>query len=388
MRLSSRLPRDLTPTPLARAIAEHRAAGRPLIDLTESNPTRVDLMYDPGLLQALADAAGLAYDPQPLGLRAAREAVSIDYARRGLDVPADRIALTASTSESYSLLFKALGDPGDAVLVPRPSYPLFEHLTALEGLAAVQYDLEYHGAWRIDIDSVRRAIDARTRAVLIVSPNNPTGSILHRDDLAALASIARERGLPLIGDEVFADYRADPAPHAVSVLEQDAVPAFSLGGLSKSAGLPQVKLGWIAARGAGEEFQRVFEMVADTYLSVSTPVQVAAPSLLARGEGIRAQLQARVRANLASLRTLASRHRAVSVLPVEGGWSAVLQVPAIVPEEALVFALLTTDQVLVHPGYFFDFPREAFLIVSLILPPALFDQGIGRVLRRVTEPAA
>jgi aspartate/methionine/tyrosine aminotransferase len=388
--VSSRLPRDLDPTPLARAIADHRAAGLPLIDLTESNPTRVGLDYDDDLLRPLGEAAGLVYDPQPLGLAAAREAVSRQYARRGLGVavPADRVALTASTSESYSLLFKALCDPGDAVLVPRPSYPLFEHLTALEGVAAVHYDLEYHGTWRVDVDSVRRALDRRTRAMLIVSPNNPTGSRLHRDDLAALAAMAGARGLPLIGDEVFADYPIDPAPHALSVLEQDVAPAFSLGGLSKSVGLPQVKLGWIAWRGVGADFQRAFEIAADTYLSVSTPVQMAAAALLAGGSAIREQILCRVRANLACLRGAASRHADVSVLPVEGGWSAVLHVPAVLPEEALALTLLNEDHVLVHPGYFFDFPREAFLVVSLIPAPARFEEGIDRVLRRVSRPAA
>jgi aspartate/methionine/tyrosine aminotransferase len=390
MRLSSRLPRDLTPTRFARAIAEHRAAGLPLIDLTDSNPTRMGLDYDADLLQPLGDPAGLAYDPEPLGLAPAREAVSTQYLRRGLEVevPADRIALTASTSESYSLIFKTLCDPGDTVLVPRPSYPLFEHLTALEGVSAVHYDLEYHGAWRVDVDSVRRAIDARTRAVVIVSPNNPTGSRLHRDDLAALAAMAGARGLALIGDEVFEDYRLDPAPNGVSVLEQDAAPAFSLGGLSKSVGLPQVKLGWIAFANVGDDFRRAFEIAADTYLSVSTPVQLAAGSLLDRGSGIRAQIHVRLRGNLDYLRHAVSKYDAVSVLPVEGGWSAVLQVPALVPDEELVLELLKEDHVLVHPGYFFDFPREAFVVVSLILPPVPFGEGLAHLLRRASGPAA
>lgn len=385
---SSRLPRNLSPTPLALAVAEHRASARPLIDLTETNPTRAGFEYPADLLRPLADPAGLEYDPQPLGSKAAREAVAADYLRRGLRVEVERIALTASTSESYSLLFKALCDPGDTVLVPAPSYPLFEHLTALEGIAAAHYELDYHGEWRINLDSVARAIGERTRAVLVVSPNNPTGSILHRDDLSALADLCRRRGCAIVGDEVFADYPLDPAPGGVSVLEQEAVAVFSLGGLSKSAGLPQVKLGWIAARGAGGEFHRMFEMVADTYLSVSTPVQSAAPALIESGAVVRAQIARRTARNLAALRDAVAGRSALSVLPVQGGWSAVIRVPALAPEERLVLALLREDGVLVHPGYFFDFAHEAFLVVSLLVEPAAFDAGIARVIRRAAGAAA
>jgi aspartate/methionine/tyrosine aminotransferase len=387
---SSRLPSSLAPNALSLAVAAKRRQGAPVIDLTESNPTRVGLSYPPDLLAPLSNAAGLEYDPQPLGLWPARAAVAADFRRRGIVISADRVALTASTSEAYSLLFKLLCDAGDRVLVPRPSYPLFEHLTRLESVDAVPYDLEYHGSWRIDLASVQRA-GPRVKAILIVSPNNPTGSFLHRDDWAALSELSAARGWAIIGDEVFADYAIDPAPHATHVLADGDVLAFSLGGLSKSAGLPQVKLGWIGFGGPVskvDEAMAAYEIVADTYLSVSTPVQVAAPSLIDSGAAIRSQIQTRIAANLTSLRTQAAAHASASVLPVEGGWSAVLQVPAVRSEEALALELLDQDEVLVHPGYFFDFAKEAFVVVSLLVETASFDAAIARVLKRAAAGAA
>lgn len=382
---SSRLPGSLEPNALARAADAKRRRGVPLADLTESNPTRVGLSYPADLLEPLADARALQYDPQPLGSWPARAAVASDFRRRGIVISADRVALTASTSEAYALLFKLLCDAGDQVLVPHPSYPLFEHLTRLESIVAVPYSLEYHGSWRIDMDSVRRAMTGRVRAILVVSPNNPTGSLLHRDDLSALTEIARAQNCPLIGDEVFADYLLDPAPAAAHILSGSDVLAFSLGGLSKSAGLPQLKLGWIGFGGPQDkvdEAMAAYEMVADTYLSVSTPVQAAAAALIERGAAIRAQILARVRRNLEALRSQAAAHPSIAVLPVEGGWSAVLQVPAVGSEESLVLELIDKDDVLVHPGYFFDFPREAFIVISLLVEPAKFDHAIARVLKR------
>lgn len=384
---SSRLPASLERNALARAIDAKRRRGVPVADLTESNPTRVGLSYPPGLLAALADPQGLAYDPQPLGLWPARAAVAADFRRRGIVISADRVALTSSTSEAYALLFKLFCDAGDAILVPRPSYPLFEHLSRLESVTAVPYDLEYHGTWRIDIDSVRRAASSRVKALVIVSPNNPTGSFLHRDDLAALSELAAGHGWPIIGDEVFADYGLDPAPAATHVMAASDVLTFSLGGLSKSAGLPQVKLGWIGFGGPAakvDEALAAYEIVADTYLSVSTPVQVAASSLIEQGALVRAQILARVRDNLATLRSLAAGFPSIDVLPVEGGWSAVLQVPAVRSEDTLALELLDQDDVLVHPGYFFDFPREAYLVVSLLPSPAVFAPAVSRVLRRAS----
>lgn len=383
--ISSRLPGNLEPNAVARAIDAKRRSGVDIVDLTASNPTTAGFEYPDDLLQPLADARALTYEPQPLGLWSARAAVAADFRRRGVVISADRVALTASTSEAYALLFKLLCDAGDAVLVPHPSYPLFEHLTQMESVMAIPYALEYHGRWRVDVDSIRRAATDRVRAILIVSPNNPTGSFLHRDDLAAIGTLAKERQWAIIGDEVFADYPLDAAPEAAHVLPGAAVLTMSLGGLSKSAGLPQLKLGWIGFGGPAAEVDRAiaaYEVIADTYLSVSTPVQAAAADLIERGAAMRGKILARVRRNLESLRKLAAAHPAVDVLTAEGGWSAVIQVPQLAPEEALVLELLEKDNVLVHPGYFFDFAREAFLVVSLIVEPSRFDDAARRMLAR------
>jgi len=383
--ISSRLPKSLEPNAVARAIDAKRRSGAAILDLTETNPTSAGFSYPKELLEPLADPRALEYDPQPLGLWSARAAVAADFRRRGIVISADRVALTSSTSEAYALLFKLLCDAGDAVLVPHPSYPLFEHLTQLESVTAIPYGLEYHGAWRVDLDSITRAATDRVRAMLIVSPNNPTGSFLHEDDLDALSNLAAARGWAIIGDEVFADYPLDPAPEATNVLAGAGVLAFSLGGLSKSAGLPQLKLGWIGFGGPSskvDEALAAYEVIADTYLSVSTPVQAAAADLIERGTAIRAQILVRVRRNLEALRKLAAAHPSVSVLRVEGGWSAVVQVPQLRAEESLVLELLDKDDVLVHPGYFFDFDREAFVVVSLLVEPATFDRAVTRLLSR------
>jgi aspartate/methionine/tyrosine aminotransferase len=388
---SDRLPLHLGINQVAQTLEARHAAGLPLVDLTGSNPTLVGLHYPHDLLAPLADAAALRYDPQPRGLPSAREAVSREFHRQRLVVPPDRVVLTASSSEAYGLLFKLFANPHDEVLVPQPSYPLFEYLTALDGVRAVPYQMSYHGTWRIDLDTVQQALSPRTRALLVVSPNNPTGSYLHRDDLAALVEVCAARRIPLIGDEVFYDYAVDRPAEAVSVLSQDQVVTVTLGGLSKSAGLPQVKLGWMGWAGPAAQVDallQAYEVIADSYLSVATPVQLAAPALLASGAAIRQQLQQRIRENLARLRARCGEYPSVGVLPVEGGWTAVVQVPAVQSEESLVLDLLQHDGVRVHPGYFFDFPKEAFLVISLIVQPEVLATGIDAVLRRAGGAAA
>ncbi len=385
--ISSRLPKSLEPNAVARAIAARRH-GRPIIDLTATNPTSAGFTYPQDLLLPLANPRALDYEPQALGLWSARAAVAADFRRRGIVISADRVALTSSTSEAYALLFKLLCDAGDAVLVPQPSYPLFEHLTQLECVTAIPYMLEYHGSWRVDIDSIRRATTDRVKAIMVVSPNNPTGSYLHRDDLAAVSALAQANGWAIIGDEVFADYSLDAAPDAAAVLPGAEVLTFSLGGLSKSSGLPQLKLGWIGFGGPTGVVDRAlaaYEIIADTYLSVSTAVQAAAGELIDQGAGIRAQILLRVRRNLDALRSAAERYPAIDALRVEGGWTAVLQVPQIRSEESLVLDLLEHDDVLVHPGYFFDFPREAYVVVSLLVEPVAFDTAIARLLKRAAS---
>jgi alanine-synthesizing transaminase len=387
---SSRTPPHLTPNRLTQAVLELQRQGRPVIDLTESNPTRAGFEYPPDLLAPLADARGLAYQPRPFGLVEARRAVAKEYARRGISVPADRVVLTASTSEAYSLLFKLLADPGDDVLVPRPSYPLFEHLTRLDGLSVQPYNLEYHGVWSIEMTSVEHALTPRTRALLVVNPNNPTGSFVKRDEVARLVQLCAERRIALIADEVFADYELEPeaASNGGRVMEQEEALVFSLGGLSKSVGLPQVKLGWIAVAGPAALVDGALErleLVCDTYLSVSTPVQAAAAELLERGSPVRAQIRARVTANYRRLVERNAAAPACRVLRSEGGWYAVVQVPTLRSEEELVLDLLLSDGVLAHPGYFFDFPRESYLVVSLLVPEAEFSEGVERLLSRALQ---
>jgi aspartate/methionine/tyrosine aminotransferase len=382
---SNRLPSNLATNRLTEAIQRFRASGRPLIDLTESNPTRAGFEYPADLLTSLADPRGLTYVPSPFGLPAARAAVAGEYARQGTNVAPDRVILTASSSEAYSLLFKLLGDAGDEILVPRPSYPLFDYLTRLDLIASRPYELEYHGRWIVDVDGIERALTARTRAVLIVSPNNPTGSFVTRDELDRLAAICAPRQIALIADEVFADYELEPGAAASAgraAAQHDAL-TFALGGLSKSAGLPQMKLGWIAVGGPDPHVAAALsklEHICDTYLSVSTPAQVAAPELLRAGARLRAQIADRVRENYRQLKMETAAVPSCVALKSEGGWYSVLQVPSLEPEEYLVLRLLDAG-VLVHPGYFFDFPRESYLILSLLPPSDAFRDGLMRILR-------
>jgi hypothetical protein len=381
---SSRVPGELEPNRLARAVRRARAHGRSLIDLTVTNPTHAGINYPPGILAPLSDPAALSYDPHSTGLPGARAAVARDYTRHGINVAPDRVVLTASTSEAYSVLFKLLCAPaGEAVLVPAPSYPLFDHLTRLDGVRCVPYHLEYHGRWVIDFDSIAEAWDPAVRALLVVSPNNPTGSIVTADELHRVARLCAEADAALILDEVFTDYPI--ASRATSSTGQLECLAFRLGGLSKSAGLPQLKLGWIAVEGPDTLVSSALErldLICDTYLSVSTPVQVAAAALIREGAAVRAAILERIRANDATLRALAASYSSVEVLPCEAGWSVVLRVPSTRSEEALVLELLDHDDVLIHPGFFFDFPHEAFLVGSLLAEPVVFNEGMRRVLER------
>jgi alanine-synthesizing transaminase len=380
---SRRLPARAELNPLTRTLQHLRASGAAITDLTESNPTRVGLSYPPDLLNALSQPRALRYDPEPLGLPDARRAVALDHLRRGVEVDPEQVVLAASTSEAYTWLFKLLCDPGDAVLVPRPSYPLFEHLTRLEGVRAVPYDLTYHGRWEIDV-AVVRAGPPDVKAVIVVSPNNPTGSFVSARDLAEVSAVCGARGWSLVADEVFADYPLECDDPLRDVAAHSDVLAWTLGGLSKSIGLPQVKLGWMVVGGpvaARREALARLELIADSFLSVSTPVQVAAADLLARGAGVRAQIHERVSANLRALRAIAGAFTACEVLRVEGGWSAVLRVPATRSEEQLVLDLLERAHVLVHPGFFFDFQHEAFIVLSLLAEPQRFAAAAERVLR-------
>jgi len=380
---SNRLPGHVEINALSRAVASLKAAGPALIDLTESNPTRAGLPYPADLLSAASSERALCYDPQPFGLRSARQAVAADYARRHVVIDPAHIVLSASTSEAYSWIFKLLCNAGDAVLIPQPSYPLFEHLTRLDAVRAVPYQLEYHGRWVIDLESVAAA-PSDVKALLLVSPNNPTGSYVAAREAEAVAEIARDRGWAIVADEVFAEYPLDSQTPVTEVARDAGVLSFTLGGASKLLGLPQIKLAWTIVGGpaaARDEALAALELIADTFLSVNTPVQVAAPELFRRGMTIRHAIQARVSRNLAAARGVARAYPACEVLRTEGGWSAVVRVPATRGEEALALDILQRERVLVHPGFFFDFPHEAYIVVSLLPAEDVFTEAFERVLR-------
>jgi len=357
------------------------ALGKPRCDLTSSNPTTAGIAYPAQLLGVLerAQADSRVYRPEPLGLLAAREAVS-----RLTSADAADILLTASTSEAYAFLFKLLCDPGDAVLVPAPSYPLFEHLAELEGVQALPYRLAYDGAWHIDFGALARAVTPRVRAIVVVSPNNPTGHFLReseRDQLAAL-------GLPLIHDQVFAPFPLrEGVPAAVP--PHDGCLTFTLDGLSKRAGSPQLKLGWTVVSGPERERREArerLELIADTFLSVATPIQQALPGVLELCPAVTAAISARCRQNLARLER-AVQGAPLTLLRVEAGWNAVLQLPAVASEEQLVLGLLRDESVLVQPGWYYDFENEPYAIVSLLTEPSVFQEGTERLVQYVTRAA-
>ncbi len=380
---SARFHWDQSPNQLTRVLADKRRAGAAILDLTESNPTRAGFSYPVEIAEALADPRALRYDPQPAGLLTAREAVCRYYAEAGCPVAPDQVLLTASTSEAYAYLFKLLADPGDEVLVPRPSYPLFEFLATMESLRVVSYPLVYHGGWSIDCDALAAAITPLTRAIVLVNPNNPTGSFLKRDELRFIQT----RGIALISDEVFADYALTGDGARVRTLAGSSETlSFSMSGLSKVAGLPQMKLGWIvisgpaAARAAARD---KLEWIADTYLSVGTPVQHAASRLLELGKHIQQQIAARGRANLEFLASAISAESPCRTLAVEGGWCATVQLPRIRREEEWALDLLQQDNILVQPGFFYDFESEAYLVLSLLTEPGTFQEGCRRLLARV-----
>ena len=384
MRFSSRIAWDAELNPLTKLARRKRADGAEILDLTITNPARAGFDYPAAeILDALGDPRSLSYDPHPAGLLSAREAVAEYYAEKNLDVPADRLILTSSTSEAYSFLFKLLTEPDDSVLAPAPSYPLFEHLVGMERVRVEPYSLVYDGTWRIDWEALESVNASRARALILVNPNNPTGSFLKRDELPKPVSFCRAHELALIVDEVFADYplRDDPR-RAASLTGVDETLTFCLSGLSKVAGLPQMKLGWIAVNGPRDLRMQALEgleWIADTYLPVGAPVQCGAKALLTAGAAVRKQIQRRTRANLTFLQA-AIASSALRVLDVEGGWSAILEIPRVRTEEEWTLELLGNRGVLVQPGFFYDFDREAFLVISLLTAPEIFAEGVRRIL--------
>jgi aspartate/methionine/tyrosine aminotransferase len=389
---SSRTSWDRTENRLTRAIQQARSAGREPFDLTDSNPTRAGIFDLEPLVAELGHLRGARYEPAPRGHFEARGAVAGYYRERGFAIDPERVVLTASSSEAYAWIFSLLADADDAVLIPRPSYPLFGWIAANQKVRLVTYPLQRDAGFRLDMGELRRAIDARTRAIVLVHPNNPTGSFVRRDEARELCALAKEHHLALVVDEVFGDYVFAPSSGEAlpSFLDIEGAPlTFVLSGLSKVMLLPQCKLGWTVVHGPDDlvlEAMARLELIADTYLSVATPVQLALPALLQRRSAVQSAMQKRLRDNLAALDgAIAEIGPASSVrrLPCEGGWYAVLEVPRIHDEETWAELLIQKEDAIVHPGYFFDFDRDGFLVVSLLPPVDGFRDAVRRVVRRL-----
>jgi aspartate/methionine/tyrosine aminotransferase len=368
---------------LSEALVQHRAGGKLLYDLTASNPTECGFAYDGEvILAALGNPGALRYEPNPKGLESARLAVTEYYSARGVKISAGDIVLTTSTSEAYSFVFRLLCNPGDELLIPAPSYPLFGFLADILDVKLVRYPLVYDHGWQIDLHSLRQAVTSRARGVIVVHPNNPTGHFVKAGELAKLNKICAARDLALIADEVFLDFSLSEDKR-LSFARNDGALTFTMSGLSKIAGLPQMKLAWVIASGPDELKSRALErleVIADTYLSPNAPVQLAAPAFLEQRHGFHKQVMARVRANLAELDRKLALQKSCERLEVEGGWYAVLRVPAVRSDEELAIQLLTERDVYLHPGHFFDFPGDGYLLVSLITETELFAEGIARIL--------
>jgi aspartate/methionine/tyrosine aminotransferase len=374
---------NLAPNRVSQALAAHRAAGKPLLDLTVSNPTECGFEYDrSAILNALGTPAALSYEPDPRGLESARRAVAGYYADRREDVSAEDIFLTTSTSEAYSYVFRMLCDPGDELLIPSPSYPLFDFLADIQDVSLVRYPLLYDHGWQIDFHALEQAITPRTRGIIVVHPNNPTGHFAKSAEIAKLNSICSAREIALIADEVFLDFTLEESWPASLAANRDA-PTFTLSGLSKISGLPQMKAAWLIAGGPPQwksEALARLEVIADTYLSVNAPVQVAIPRFLEQRHAFQKQVISRARRNLAELDRQLAAQQESSLLAVEGGWCAVLRVPATRSDEDLAIELLTTHGVSVHPGHFYEFASDGYLVVSLITPERTFAEGTSRLL--------
>jgi aspartate/methionine/tyrosine aminotransferase len=393
---SKRTDWNLTRNDFSRALDAHRRSGRPLLDLTASNPTAVGLRYDPAILPALSNPAALSYNPDPKGLLTARAAVAEYYngtEHSGCSLSPEQIILTVSTSEAYSFVFRLLCDPGDEVLVPTPSYPLFEYLADLHDVRLVPYTLFYDHGWEIEFQSLKAAITPRSRAIILVNPNNPTGSYVKAKERAQLNALCAERNLALIVDEVFRDYRLQALAEETGngqretgsdsfAFNREAL-TFTLSGVSKISGLPQMKLAWVTTSGpeklASGALARL-EIIADTFLSMNAPIQLAAPALMGERHSICEQLIARIRTNLDELDRQLATQLLCSRLEIEGGWYAILRVPANSSDEELAIMLLQKLGVLVQPGYFYDFPGDGYIVLSLITPVEEFREGLRRVL--------
>ncbi len=387
---SRRFQGNQTANRLTRTLQRKKEGSVPVLDLTESNPTRAGIVYDTAeIARGLSLPAGMLYEPSPRGLPAAREAISRYYRDRGIAVSPDSLVLSSGTSEAYGYLFKLLADPGDEVLVPVPGYPLLNVLTELDAVRLVPYRMLYDDAhgWSVDLERLRNTVSNRSVAIAVVSPNNPTGSFLKRGELAGMAELCRRFQLALIVDEVFSDYVAGEDPTRVaSAVDHDAALTFCLNGFSKIVGLPQLKLAWTHVSGPAElrtqSLERL-EYIADAYLSVGTPIQHAASIILQQRGAVQKQILDRLAENEQVLRAAISRVPSCRLLLREGGWYSVVQLPDEVSDEDLTVALLEEDDVLVHPGYFYDFPAGSHVVASLLTPPNAFRDGVEKLAARL-----
>ena len=384
---------DLATNRYSKALAQYRRSGRELLDLTASNPTTVGLSYhEAELTQALSGSSAFTYDPAAKGLLSAREAISAYYAEKGNVVDPEALVLTTSTSEAYSFVFRLLCDAGDSILVPVPSYPLFDFLADLNDVRLEPYELVYDHGWQIDFTSVEVALgraqanSGRCRAIMLVHPNNPTGSYTKAHERDELNRICLTHKMPLIADEVFLDYRITDSTPLTFSGNNEAL-TFTLSGLSKVSALPQMKVAWIAVSGSNAVKQEALarlEVIADTYLSMNAPIQLAVPAMLDERRSVQTQLLLRVNRNLSALDSRLSSHPSCERLALEGGWYALLRVPALGSDEDLAVALLERTGVLLQPGHFYNFPRDGYLVASLITPTQEFDVGISRALEFIS----
>jgi hypothetical protein len=381
---SSRTDWDFRPSPLFALVEQKRNRGDTILDLTESNPTRCGFLFEPDLLFPPDSlSASVRYDPDPKGLLTAREAVAEWYARQGVVVDPARIVLTSSTSEAYSFLFKLLCNAGDSVAVPKPSYPLFEYLCTLNDVACQQYRLAYDGEWHFDKSSMEHTLQANTKALVLVHPNNPTGSYVKLEERDAIVGLSQKRRIPVIVDEVFSrfPFAEDPRRCATFASMRENL-TFTLNGISKLLGLPQMKLAWIVVSGPDDEcvqaMQRL-EVIADSYLSVSAQVQVALRSLLAHADDTIDRIHSRVSGNFRTVRNELPPGSLMSVLDCEGGWNAILRLPSTKSDEEWAMAILEEQNVLTHPGSLFDLDTRSCLAISLLPEATSIAEGIRRI---------
>ncbi len=385
---SDRVDFDLQKNQLTQVLEQKREQGTEVIDLTLSNPTQAGIRYpEEELKEALNESCSFHYAPDPRGLRKAREAVAQYYADRSCSVDPEDILLTSSTSEAYAFLFKLLANPGESVLIPRPGYPLFDYLAAMESVRGVPYTLHFDERWVIDLQELQEQVTQDPRALLVVSPNNPTGSFVSKADWTEIAELCSPRSIPVICDEVFFDYPLNGTSRGFDPVAHSDFPSFFLNGLSKTAGLPQLKLSWILIRGPEnfrESVRPRLELISDTFLSVQTSVQEALGRILELAPQVQRQILERIRMNLSTLRSIVA-NTSVDCLRLEGGWNAVLRIPRTLGDEEWVTALLEEVNVLAHPGYFYDFPGEGFLIISLLPPPDDFNRGVESMLDLISH---